>query len=268
MAAVLTMTLKLNAALLLQRFWLHVNVQRLYVYVLLLTCLINTRLLRFHLFLIWKNLSTCSKVLQKLREANLKCIVDKVHLLLSQIKALGYIVNGQGITTNKAVVEDLLKFPAPRNQSGVRSFLGLAGSYEKFIENFRIIAEPLYMLLRKDVDFSWGEIQNKAFEIIKSKLASAPVLIHFDWTKALLVKMDASLGGAGAVLLQLLDELQWHPVAFVSWLFNRTQRNYSTTDRELLTLLLLTRKFRSYFFAREITVLTDHQPIPGYLRKD
>src|SRR3954451_22281560 len=124
------------------------------------------------------------------------------------------------------------------------------------------------MLLRKDVDFSWGEMQNKAFEIIKSKLASAPVLIHFDWTKALLVKMDASLGGAGAVLLQLLDELQWHPVAFVSWLFNRTQRNYSTTDRELLTLLLLTRKYRSYFFARDITVLTDHQPIPGYLRKD
>ncbi|HVH96737.1 MAG TPA: hypothetical protein VM682_07335, partial [Bacillus sp. (in: firmicutes)] len=123
-------------------------------------------------------------VLQKLRDANLKCITDKVHLLLSQIKALGYIVNRQGITTNKAVVEDLVKFPAPRNQSGVRSFLGLAGSYEKFIENFRIIAEPLYMLLRKDVDFSWGEIQNKAFEIIKSKLASAPVLIHFDWTKA------------------------------------------------------------------------------------
>src|SRR3954453_18182938 len=57
-----SMTLKLNAALLLQCFWLHVNVQRLYVYVLLLTCLINTRLLRFHLFLIWKNLSTCSKV--------------------------------------------------------------------------------------------------------------------------------------------------------------------------------------------------------------
>src|SRR5256885_3395906 len=74
-------------------------------------------------------------VLQKLRNANLKCITEKVHLLLFQIKALGYIVNRQGIT-NKAVVKDLVKFPAPRNQSGVRSFLGLAGSYEKFIENF------------------------------------------------------------------------------------------------------------------------------------
>jgi len=79
--------------------------------------------------------------------------------------------------------------------------------------------------------------------------------------------MDASLGGAGAVIAQMLDD-GLHPVAFASWLFNRTQRRYSTTDRELLTLILLTRKYRSFFFARNLKVLTDHQPIPGYLRKD
>lgn len=206
-------------------------------------------------------------VLETLRSANLKCVRTKIHLFMKQMKALGFIVNGNGITTNKAVVQDLLNFPAPRNKNGIRSFLGLAGVFEKFMYNFRLIAEPLYALLRNENEFLWGEKQLKAFQEIKELLTNAPTLHHFDWNKPMKIKMDASLGGAGAVILQEAAD-GWHPTAFASWLFNQTQRNYSTTDRELLTLILLTRKFRPLFFARNITCLTDHQPMPGYLTKD
>lgn len=206
-------------------------------------------------------------VLETLRSAKLKCVRTKIHLFMKQMKALGFIVNGNGITTNKPVVQDLLNFPAPRNKNGIRSFLGLAGVFEKFMYNFRLIAEPLYALLRNENEFLWEDKQIKAFQEIKELLTNAPTLHHFDWNKPMKIKMDASLGGAGAVILQEAAD-GWHPTAFASWLFNQTQRNYSTTDRELLTLILLTRKFRPLFFARNITCLTDHQPMPGYLTKD
>jgi len=86
-------------------------------------------------------------VLQELRKSNLKCAFSKVHLFLKQMKVLGHIVNGRGIVTNKDVVADLINFPSPRNAHGIRSFLGLAGVFKKFIENFRVDAEPLYRLL-------------------------------------------------------------------------------------------------------------------------
>lgn len=202
-------------------------------------------------------------MLETLRKSNLKCVCTKIHLFLKQLKALGFIVNGNGVTTNKATVQDLINFPAPRNKNSIRSFLGLAGVFEKFMYNFRLIAEPLYALLRNENEFFWSEKQADAFQNIKELLTNAPTLLHFDWNKLVRIKMDASLGGAGAVILQEAKD-GWHPTAFASWLFNQTQRNYST-DRELLTLILLTRKFRPIFFTRSITCLTDHKPMPGYL---
>jgi len=97
-------------------------------------------------------------------------------------------------------------------------------------------------------------------------------LFIFDWNKPLIIHMDASLYGAGAVLMQETEDeskqIGLHPVAFASWLFDSTQRRYSATDRELLTLILLTRKFKPYFFVRQVTAYTDHQPMPGYLKRD
>src|SRR4051812_45354293 len=142
------------------------------------------------------------------------------------------------------MVSDVRDFPSPTSVTKIREFIGLVGSYRQFIKDFNLIAEPMIKLTRKANPFSWGDEQEKAFKTLIDKITTAPILVHFDKSKKLRVMTDASKIGAGAVLLQLMPDEIWHPVSFASWLFNSAQRNYHTTDRELLSVVLALRKWR------------------------
>ena len=205
------------------------------------------------------------QILSLLKENNLKANISKCHFCLKQLKLLGRIVSEKGISTDPSLIEAMVNFPTPKSQTNVRSFLALCNHYRDFINHFADMSEPLSKLTRKTCTWVWGSEQIDAFDKLKQAMISTPVLAYPDWDKPFHMQTDASLVGAGAVLLQTQDDNKLHPVAYASWLFNSAQRNYPTQWRELLAFVLATRKWKPYFYSRKFTAETDHKGLEGYL---
>ena len=115
-------------------------------------------------------------VLQTLREKQLNEKFSKCDFWMDQVVFLGHIISRRGIEVDPKKIEAVLKWEPPTNVSEVRSFLGLAGYYRRFVEGFSIIAGPMTKLLRKDVKFLWSDKCQRSFEELKQRLTSAPVL--------------------------------------------------------------------------------------------
>ena len=141
-------------------------------------------------------------VLGTLRKHQLYAKFSKCQFWLREVGFLGHVVSEGGISVDPALVQSVLKRVAPTNQTEVRSFLGLAGYYRKFVQGFSSIARPLTQLLRKDQKFEWTDKCEESFQELKKRLVSAPVLIMPDVTKSFDVYCDASKLGLGSVLMQ------------------------------------------------------------------
>jgi len=141
-------------------------------------------------------------VLCRLRAANLKLNCGKCELFKRKVSFLGHIISGDGIEVQPEKVESVRCWPIPKNLTEVRSFLGLASYYRRFISGFSIIAAPLYHLMRKNVQFHWNAEQQDAFEKLKTALTSAPVLGTVRSQGTLYLDTDASDLGFGIVLSQ------------------------------------------------------------------
>nr|AAS07293.1 putative retrotransposon polyprotein [Oryza sativa Japonica Group]ABF96784.1 retrotransposon protein, putative, Ty3-gypsy subclass [Oryza sativa Japonica Group] len=141
-------------------------------------------------------------VLEKLQEHQLYAKFSKGDFWLSEVKFLGHVITAQGVAVDPSNVESVTKWTPPKTVSQIRSFLGLAGYYRRFIENFSRIARPMTQFLKKDEKFKWTAECDKSFEELKKKLVSAPVLILPDQTKDFQVYCDASRHGLGCVLMQ------------------------------------------------------------------
>jgi len=142
------------------------------------------------------------KVLSKLREHRLYAKLKKCELFKNKVEYLGHYISGEGIAVDERKVEVIKKWPNPTNLTELRSFLGLASYYRKFVKNFSAIASSLTTLLRKDIPYEWKPDQQEAFDKLKEKLTSAPVLLIPDQTKPFTVTTDASDTAIGAVLSQ------------------------------------------------------------------
>jgi hypothetical protein len=151
-----------------------------------------------------------------------------------------------------AKVQAVAEWPRPRSARAVRGFLGLAGYYRKFVQNYGTIAAPLTALLRKD-GFSWSEEAAAAFDALKTVVTTAPVLALPDFSLPFVVECDASTYGFGVVLLQ--DQ---HPLAFFSRPVAPRHRSLAAYERELIGLVLAIRHWRSYLWGRRFVVRTDH----------
>jgi hypothetical protein len=125
------------------------------------------------------------------------------------------MVTPRGLQTSPNLMKAVVNFPIQSTVHNVRQFLGLT-SYRRFIMNFSSIAEPLHKLTRKDIVFDWSEECQYAFDILKTKITEAPVLIYPDFSKPFLVETDASIRGLGAIVSQEYDDATVHPVAFAS----------------------------------------------------
>ena len=141
-------------------------------------------------------------VLQVLREKELFVKFSKSELWLREVNFLGYAVSAEGIKVDPRKIEAILEWKPPRTVSEIRSFLGLAGYYRRFVEGFSVMAAPLTKLIRKGVPFVWTEKQQEAFEKLKKVLTEAPVLIQPESGKDFTVYSDASHMGLGCVLMQ------------------------------------------------------------------
>lgn len=198
------------------------------------------------------------EVARCLKEANLTIGMKKSRFCFKELKYLGFIIGNGVLRTDPDKVAAIRTIRIPKTPREVRSFLGTAGWYRRFIKNFATISAPLTEALRKSRKFELTNLAVKAFEDLKRALTSAPVLRHPDFSKRFYIQCDASEYGIGAVLFQLSGANEEHPIAFYSQKLNACQRNYSVTEKECLAAVMAVKRFRPYVEMMPFTVITDH----------
>ncbi|GKB69603.1 putative nucleotidyltransferase, ribonuclease H [Tanacetum coccineum] len=169
---------------------------------------------------------------------------------------LGHVINGDGIHVDPSKIEAVKNWKAPRTPFEVRSFLGLAGYYRRFIEDFSKIAKPLTVLTQKSRTFDWGEEQENAFQTLMDKSCNAPVLALPDGTKDFVVHCDASGIGLGCVLMQ-----RGKLIAYASRQLKIQKKNYTTHDLELGVVVFALKFWRHYLYGTKSVIYTDHKSL-------
>ena len=204
------------------------------------------------------------EVMTRLKKHNLTLNKDKCTFAAREIDFLGYRVSAEGVMPMHDNVEAIRKLKAPTNTKELSSFLGSTNYYRKFVPHYADIVEPLKQLLRKDAQWAWTPAQQKAFESLKDKIASPPVLAHFDPDAATSVTTDASGTAVGAVLSQIVAGLE-RPVAYASRTLSETERKYSTGEREALACIFACEHWHMYLYGRKFKLRTDHQALTTLL---
>ncbi|CAA6659619.1 unnamed protein product [Spirodela intermedia] len=179
---------------------------------------------------------------------------------------LGHIVSEKGLEVDRAKIDTISKIKPPNSVKQIRSFLGHAGYYRKFIQDFSKISKPLTMLLSKDVPFNFDEKCFESFSKIKRLLTKAPILQAPDWSLPFEIMCDASNYAVGAVLGQT-KESKPIVISYASKIMSDAQLNYSTTEKELLIVVFSLERFRSYILGAKIIIYTDHVALKYLLNK-
>ena len=166
------------------------------------------------------------------------------------------MITGEEIQVNPAKVEAVVSWQRPRNVIEIRSFLGLAGYYRHFVQNFSSIVAPLTRLTRKGVSFQWSEECESSFQDLKSRLTSAPVLTISAGITCFTVYTDASGSGLGAVLMQ-----DGRVVAYASHQLKKHEQNYSVHDLELAAVVMALKMWRHHLYSARFEIFTDHKSL-------
>ncbi|KAL4388000.1 hypothetical protein GQ457_09G013000 [Hibiscus cannabinus] len=181
-------------------------------------------------------LNNLTNVLKRYIETNLVLNYEKCHFMVSQGIVLGHVISSKGIEVDKAKVDVIANLPYPTNVKEVRSFLGHAGFYRRFIRDFSKIALPLTTLLQKEVHFEFGKEYKEAFDKLKNLLTSTPIIRSPQRDLPFEIMCDASNYAVGAVLGQRVDNRS-HVIYYASHSLNAAQHNYSTTEKKLLSIV-------------------------------
>ncbi|KAF5798016.1 putative nucleotidyltransferase, Ribonuclease H [Helianthus annuus] len=195
-------------------------------------------------------------LLSLLRKEKLYAKFSKCEFWLEQVQFLGHLVNHEGIHVDPTKIEAITKWKTPESPTEVRSFLGLAGYYRRFIRDFSRIAIPLTKLTCKSVKFEWGPKQEEAFRILKQRLTHAPILALPEGTEDFVVFCDASKLGYGCVLMQ-----RQKVIAYASRQLKSHEGNYSTHDLELGAIIFALKIWRHYLYGSKFTIFTDHKSL-------
>jgi hypothetical protein len=181
------------------------------------------------------SLANLDKVLTWCAEVDLVLNWEKSHFMVNQGIVLGHVLCERGIEVDKDKVQTVEQLPPPTDVKSLRSFLGHAEFYRRFIKDFSKITKPLTHLLQKDVAFDFDEKCLAAFRTLKSVLVSAPIIQPPDWSQPFEIMCDASDNAVGAVLGQR-KEGRVHTVYYASKTLNEAHLNYATTEKELLAV--------------------------------
>ena len=182
-------------------------------------------------------LENLRKVLERCQEKNLVLNWEKCHFMVTQRIVLGHIVSKKGIEVDKAKVELISNLPTPKCVRDIRSFLGHAGFYRRFIKDLSAIARSLRNLLAKDVPFAWSQACEAAFDKLKIMLVSPPIMRLPNWNLPFEIMCDASDYAIGAVLRQREDKKAF-VIYYASKTLDSAQTNYTTTEKEFLASFL------------------------------
>ena len=169
---------------------------------------------------------------------------------------LGHIVSAEGIRVDPSKISAIVNWSPPKNVSEVRSFLGLAGYYRRFVQGFSMIASPMTRLLQKDVKFEWTDECQQSFNRLKDLLTKAPVLVQPEPGKEFVIYSDASLNGLGCVLMQ-----EGKVIAYASRQLKTHERNYPVHDLELAAIVFALKIWRHYLYSEKCHIYTDHKSL-------
>ncbi|CAN6560291.1 unnamed protein product [Malus baccata var. baccata] len=211
-------------------------------------------------------LENLTLILKRCMETNLVLNWEKCHFMVKQGIVLGHIISENGIKVDKSKIDLVRHLPSPTSVREVRSFLGHAGFYCRFIKDFSKIAQPLCRLLQKEVAFEFTKECTASFNQLKELLTTAPIIVPPDWSLPFELMCDASDYALGVVLGQRKDKKP-HVIYYASRTLNDAQLNYSTTEKELLAVVFALDKFRSYLIGTKIIVFTDHAALKYLLTK-
>jgi len=200
------------------------------------------------------------RALDRFRQEKLFVKKSKCKLFRLETDFLGFHISEAGVSTQEKKVQAIVDRTAPQSVKELKSFLGVLNFYRKYVPGYAALALPLTNLLRKNVKFCWDEAQEIAFQELKRRLTSAPVLRYFDPALATCVLVDASDYAIGAVLTQQHGE-DLLPVAFFSKRLNTAEVNYSVREKELLGLISALLHFKFYLYGRKVLVRTDHKSL-------
>ncbi|GKC08245.1 putative reverse transcriptase domain-containing protein, partial [Tanacetum coccineum] len=182
-------------------------------------------------------------ILELLKKEELYAKFSKCEFWIPKVQFLGHVIDSQGIHVDPAKIESIKDWASPKTPTEIRQFLGLAGYYRRFIEGFSKIAKPMTKLTQKKVAFEWGDKQEAAFQTLKHKLCSAPILALPQGAENFIVYCDASHKGLGAVLMQ-----NEKVIAYASRQLKIHEKNYTTHDLELGAVVFALKIWRHYLY--------------------
>lgn len=205
--------------------------------------------------------SRLREVCERLRKVGFTVKQEKCSFFVPKVEFLGFTIDKSGLHTSETKVKAILDAPEPKSVTEVKSFVGLVNYYGKFVPNVSMVLRPLYNLLRKDVPFSFDKDCVIAFKRVKELMCSAPVLAHYDPEAPLILTVDASQYGIGAVLSTIDSEGKERPISYASRTLNQAECNYSQIDKEALACVFFVRKFHQYLYGRRFILKSDHKPL-------
>ena len=200
-------------------------------------------------------------VLKKLSAANLTLKASKCHWGKPKIDLLGYVVTAHGISPQPEKTEAIRALRPPVDIPELRRFLGMTGYYRDLIPRYAHIADPLYALTRKDVEWIWGEKEGGAFETLKAAFTSETVMAHPCVNEPYILYTDACDYAVGGILCQKDKQGIERPIQYISAGLDRTQRNWPVIEKEAYSVIYCLKKLRAYLLGAEFKVLTDHKPL-------
>ncbi|GJV81177.1 reverse transcriptase domain-containing protein [Tanacetum coccineum] len=205
-------------------------------------------------------------MLKRCEDTKLALNWEKSHFMVKEGIVLGHKISRKGIEVDKAKVDVISKLPHPTTVKGIRSFLGHAGFYRRFIKDFSKISRPMTHLLEKNTPFIFSKDCILAFQTLKKKLTEAPILIAPNWDQPFEIMCDASDYAIGAVLGQRIEK-HFRPIHYASKTMTEAETNYTTTEKEMLAVVYAFEKFRSYLIMNKSVVYTDHSALKYLFNK-
>lgn len=202
-------------------------------------------------------------VLKRARERNIKFNINKVQIGLKQVRYLGHIFELNSVKPDPERLKAIESLSRPKHKRDLQTFMGVINYLRSFIPNMSEKTAPLRELLKKNTIFFWTELHTKVFEEIKLDILRSNILVPFNEHKQVVVQCDASQSGLGCCLLQ-----DGKPISFASRSLTKNEQNYSQIEKEFLSILFACEKFHFYTYGRAITVVNDHKPLLGVIKKE
>ena len=205
-----------------------------------------------------EHLRNLESVFRRLREAGLRLKPSKCSLFRRKVQYLGHIISREGVAADPSKIEKVATWPTPTSVRETQQFLGFAGYYRRFVQDFAHIARPLHRLTERLATFMWTDECQGSFDELRRVLTSAPVLAYPDFNRQFILDTDASDTGIGAVLSQVDEGGRERVIAYGSRLLTKPERRYCVTRRELLAVVTFAKQYRPYLTGQRFLLRTDH----------